>query len=347
MTIRITLKKALLAVLTLGIAGMLFAWSGLFQIAASSGHWAITEWFLHWTMQNSVRTYSTFQSPEEVRDDTAMISAAGHYRQACQMCHGAPGVPYSPVMHQATPHAPNLQKAVPEYDDDELFWIVRHGVKYTGMPAWAADNRPDEVRRMVGFLRAMPNLNDEQYQRLTVVEPASDAPAPDVPAQVLATCTGCHGANGQGRGQSDIPILGGQHPAYLYRSLKRYAAGERQSALMQVAAGQLSDREMRALAKYFAAMPGLDSAQLPNTHPILKKGLPEKQLPACESCHAPGKDAPVIAGQKQDYIAQRLINWRGDEKVIDAHKSQRSMPAIARRIPEKEIDALAAALASE
>ena len=76
MTVHLTWKRALAALVTLGLAGLLFAWSGLFQISASSGHWKITDWFLHWTMQNSVRTYSTFQTPENVRDDNGLISAA-------------------------------------------------------------------------------------------------------------------------------------------------------------------------------------------------------------------------------------------------------------------------------
>jgi hypothetical protein len=83
MTIRLTWKRLVLGLAALALLGMGFAWSGLFPIAASSGHWAITDWFLHWTMQNSARTYSTFQTPQAVRDDGAPVSAAGHFHQSC------------------------------------------------------------------------------------------------------------------------------------------------------------------------------------------------------------------------------------------------------------------------
>lgn len=342
MTIRITLKRAILTLLGLGLAAMLFAWSGLFQIAASSGHWKITDWFLHWTMQNSVRTYSTFQTPSKVRDDTALISAAGHFRQSCATCHGAPGLPPSPAMQSATPPAPDLATTVGHYDDAELFWIVQHGVKYTGMPAWPTQERPDEVRRMVGFLRRLPGMTHAQFAALT--EDSQTAPLAGLRPGLLESCTGCHGADGRGRGQGDIPILAGQKPQALAHALRGYASGERASGPMQVAAAPLSESEIAALARHFAGLPGLRDVPLPETHPIIADGLPRKQLPACAACHRPGKSAPLIGGQKATYIADRLHAWRGDEKIIDAHKPDDPMPVIARRIPEEQIEPLAQAL---
>jgi len=107
MILRISLKRAIVALLVLGVLGMLFAWSGAMQISASSGHWRITDWFLHWTMRNSVRTHAWLDAPPDPLDDEGLVSAAGHFRQACQVCHGAPGVRPSPVMQQATPPAPS------------------------------------------------------------------------------------------------------------------------------------------------------------------------------------------------------------------------------------------------
>lgn len=339
MTIRLTWKRLVLGLLAIPLLGLGFAWSGLFPIAASSGHWAITDWFLHWTMQNSARTYSSFQTPETVRDDRALISAAGHFDQACKVCHGAPGVPRSPVMQAASPPAPDLAETVGEYSDRELFWIVRHGVKYTGMPAWPTGDRPDEVRRMVGFLRQLPGMSAAQYRALV-------APAPDVPAG-LARCTGCHGADGLGRGQGDIPVLAGQQEGYLLTSLRDFASGKRQGAVMQAAVSDMTEAEMREAARYFARQPGLTGRPLPESHPILSRGLPERQLPACRDCHAPGKSAPRLTGQRADYLAARLQAWRGEETTIDAHKPRDPMAVIARRIPEPEIDAIAEALASQ
>ena len=171
---------------------------------------------------------------------------------------------------------------------------------------------------------------------------------PGVTAARIATCAGCHGADGRGRGQPDMPVLGGQSPAYLRAALEAYATGKRQSAVMANAAATLTLEDMTRLADHFAAMPGIGGVTPSGSTAaarIDREGLPKVQLPACASCHAPGKPYPVLAGQRASYIAQRLRNWRGDETVVDARKSQSTMPVIARRIPEDMIDPLARYLA--
>lgn len=340
MIVRITLKRVLLALSVLGVAGMAFGWSGVMQVSASSGHWAITDWFLHWTMRNSVRTHAALAPPPEMPGDTGLVSAAGHYKQACAICHGAPGVAPSPAMQSATPPAPDLSVTAREWSDRQLFWIIRHGVKYTGMPAWAALDRTDEVGRMTAFIRQLPGMSPARYRALTEDQPTKTFPG--VSPQLLANCTGCHGADGMGRGQADIPILAGQSFDYLRQSLRRYASGTRASGVMQVAVAPLTPAEMDALARYFSAMPGLADKAV--AHPIVTTGIPARQLPACASCHAPDKPYPVLTGQKPHYLAQRLRNWRGDDALVDARKPPDAMAVIARRLHPEEIDPLAMAL---
>jgi cytochrome c553 len=91
-------------------------------------------------------------------------------------------------------------------------------------------------------------------------------------------------------------------------------------------------------------MPGVKHAPAP-TLPIIAKGDPARQLPACGSCHAPAKDAPVLSGQRGTYLAARLRHWQGDPTVVDARKPAHGMAVIARRIPPDQIDAIAAAFA--
>lgn len=345
MTIRVTWVRVVATLFGLIAAGMLVAWAGLVPIAASSGHWRITDWFLHWTMRNSVRTQSAFGTPDDVIARQDLVSAAGHFAQSCASCHGAPGVRPLPVMQAATPPAPNLQINAKQWSDRHLYWILEHGVKFSGMPAWAATERPDEIRRMVAFVRMMPTMTPAAYRSLVDdVEPGM----PQAPRGLFARCTGCHGIDGRGRGQPDIPVLGQQKPAYLYAALKSYAAGTRSSAVMRQAAATLTDAEMRAMAAHFAAQPGLGARVAGGTgnaqaRRIAVAGLPERQLPACLSCHSPARATPypVIHGQRVMYLANRLERWRGDETIVDARKSHAVMPTIARRIPADMIMPLA------
>ncbi len=349
MTIRITWARAVAALVALAAAGLLFAWSGVFNIAASSGHWPITDWFLHWTMRNSVRTHAAFSAPSNPRADQELVSAAGHFAASCAACHGAPGRRPSPVMHAATPPAPDLSVNAKQWTDKQLFWILEHGVKYTGMPAWGAKDRPDEIRRMVAFVRRLPTMSPAEYRALSgVARGAGTTGAAALGDGVLAGCVACHGADGRGRGQPDIPVLGGQRPAYLLAALNAYANGARASAVMGNAAADLTDDQKRALAAHFAALPGIGTTAPTGSaaaRRIVERGLPAVQLPACASCHAGGKPYPVLAGQRASYLAQRLRQWRGAKEVVDARKSHATMPVIARRIPEEMIEPLAAYLA--
>jgi cytochrome c553 len=349
MTIRITWARLAAALVALVVAALLFSWSGVFNIAASSGHWQITEWFLHWTMRNSVRTHAALSAPSNPRADQDLVSAAGHFAASCAACHGAPGRRASPVMQAAMPPAPDLSVNAKEWTDKQLFWILEHGVKYSGMPAWGAKDRPDEIRRMVAFVRRLPGMTPGEYAALAGrARGAGTVGTLAVGDGVLAGCVACHGADGRGRGQPDIPVLGGQKPAYLLAALNAYASGARASAVMGNAAADLTDGQKRALAAHFAALPGIGTAAPRGTamaRRIVEQGLPDRQLPACASCHAAGKPYPVIAGQRASYIAQRLRLWRGEKEVVDARKSHATMPVIARRIPEEMIEPLAAYLA--
>ena len=76
MTLRITWKRALAATAVLFIVGMAIAWSGIINIGASTGHWAITDWFLHWSMRNTVRTYAAVTVDGPATDATGLVSPA-------------------------------------------------------------------------------------------------------------------------------------------------------------------------------------------------------------------------------------------------------------------------------
>lgn len=342
----VTWRRALIAVAVLALLGIGFIYSGIFNVAASSGHWRITTWVLHTTMRSSVRTRAALTAPEKPADATGLISAANHFDQSCAICHGAPGRLPSAVMQGATPHAPNLATIKGKYTDAQIFWILQHGIKFTGMPAWPTMVREDEVKRMTAFVQRIPGMTVPAYARLT------RPPLPAGTDRLVASCAACHGADGRGRGAPDIPVLGGQNPGYLAASLRAYRSGERASGVMANAAAPLSDRDIDALARHFAAMPGLPAQPMPSggdarAREVIARGLPRQQLPACASCHAPGKPYPVIAGQKAAYVAQRLRHWRGDKNVPDANKPHATMPVIARRIPEELIDPIARTLAGE
>jgi cytochrome c553 len=258
-------KVAALLLMAIASGGFLFAASGIMSIKASSGHWPITAWFLNFAMRRSVVTHSLGVKPPALDDRALVMKGAGHYRIGCHPCHGGPGSSQPPRIPQwMTPHPPNLAREIPKWDAPELFYIVKHGVKFTGMPAWPAQQRDDEVWAVVAFLLLLPGLTADDYQRLVRDENlAADGAAPSVdppgsreaPPIVRQSCAPCHGSDGSGRGVGAFPKLAGQKPEYFLASMKAYALGRRSSGIMEPVAAALSQEAMAELAHYYGTLP--------------------------------------------------------------------------------------------
>lgn len=319
---------AFLVVVAFG--GFLFVASGIMPIKASSGHWAITAWFLNFAMRRSVVTHSLGLETPPLEDPALVAQGAGHYEFGCLPCHGGPDLPQPVIAQQMTPHPPYLPPEISKWDADELFYIVKHGVKFTGMPAWPALQRDDEVWAVVAFLLKLPGLTAQQYQELARSRNPGAAmenlsTAKEAPRAVSESCARCHGMDGAGRGLSTFPILAGQRPTYLYASLLAFARGERHSGTMRPLATGLSFEDMREIAQYYAKLPRPSSlalganvqAAIERGREIATSGIPSKRVPACASCHGPGSAPrnpiyPDLAGQHSKYLALQLELFKKD-----------------------------------
>src|SRR5690606_18082276 len=233
---RFALARVVVVLAALGIGAALFVSAGLVPIAASEGHWPVTRWLLQFAMRRSVATSALDVPPPPLDDPALVLKGAGHYATNCLPCHGAPGRPRPPLVRQMLPQPPDLRAKVPGMTSRELFRVVKHGIKYTAMPAWVARERDDEVWAMVAFLQRLPDLDARQFESLAYGERAGQRDAAEglVPLEAqgqgaLANCVRCHGSDGAGRGNGAFPRLAGQSEDYLRASLQAYASGERNS----------------------------------------------------------------------------------------------------------------------
>lgn len=166
MTTKGILVGAVGIVILMLLVGLIVIYSGTYNVAASYPHHPIARWMFETTMKQSVR-----QRADEVPApplDLAQLETSGlrYYREMCVVCHGAPGVEPGEAGKGLRPEAPDLSKAVPEWSDKELFWIIKHGVRLTGMPAWGETHDDKEMWSMVAFLKRLPSLNAEQYKTM-------------------------------------------------------------------------------------------------------------------------------------------------------------------------------------
>jgi mono/diheme cytochrome c family protein len=148
------------------IGGFAFIYSGFCDVAASEPHWSITRWVLETARTRSIQVHAAdIQVPRGLGDPAQLLIGAEHFAAHCAVCHGAPGVSQDEIGEGLNPQPPNLVHSSEHYTPSELFWIVKHGIKMTGMPAWG-DHSDDELWAMVAFIEKLPGMSDQEYAKL-------------------------------------------------------------------------------------------------------------------------------------------------------------------------------------
>jgi len=357
--VRIRLRHLLY--LSLGAAGAVVAvlWLGLIQISASSGHWGVTDWVLHTVMRQSVKFHAPAKEPPPLDDPALVRRGAGHYESGCAACHGSPARSRGAAVMQMTPHPPDLADRIDDWRPAELFWIVKHGVKFTGMPAWPTQARDDEVWAMVAFLQAMPEMNARDYRRLAFGPEEGEGDAADLSTSVRPTeadCIRCHGTDGLGEANGAFPRLDIQPEPVLYAALKAYADGHRASGIMQSAASGLVEADLRELAAFYTkvvplagasvAADTVDGDLLARGEAIATHGIPRRDVAACDGCHgaeaaARQPDFPRIAGQYPGYLRDQLALFAAEEVERGGGRFKDLMTLSAHTLEPDEIEAVA------
>ncbi len=350
-------RHILIAVVGVPVAVLLAAWIGFFNVGASTGHWKITEWFLHFAMRAAVRTYSIGIEAPPLDDPAMLPPAAAHFAQGCAICHGAPGQPRSPVAMSMLPRPPDLSGVVDDWRDEELFRIVKHGVRFTGMPAWPSQGRDDEVWAMVAFLRKLPGLDARSYRALAFGEAGNSGTGrPGDFEAALAVCARCHGFDGAGRSER-VPIIAGQREAYMAESLKAFAEEWRASGIMELAAVEADRALWRDLARHYAlqaAAPASISSEGDGSEgdrerggEIARRGIPAEGVPACFGCHerdGGNPTYPTISGQHAASIEAQLRRFAAGNRGGTPY--QGLMAKVAEGLSEEDMRDLAAYFSS-
>jgi len=162
---RTIIASLLIAALLVVLGAGAVIYAGMYDVAATSPHSRLTSWLLETARIRSIKAQAAaVQAPPGLDDPAKVLIGVKHYAAHCAVCHGAPGVPLYPP-------PPDLAKTAPLYSPAELFWIVKHGVKMTGMPAWS-DHSDDELWATVGFLEKLPGMSEQDYAKLVMASMA-------------------------------------------------------------------------------------------------------------------------------------------------------------------------------
>ena len=165
-----TLLKLLGVLGVLILAALLFIYSGVYDVSAGSPDNGLIDWALRTTRSRSVhRAYERLEGkvPIPRLDDPEMIrTGLVHYHEMCATCHGAPGVKISEIGQGLNPYPPELAAHTAEDEPLETFWVVKNGIKMTGMPAFGVTHTDEEIWAIVAFLKRLPKLSPQEYQAL-------------------------------------------------------------------------------------------------------------------------------------------------------------------------------------
>ena len=222
-TVLITLA-ALLAAALAGVA--LMVGGGLYDVAATQQHWQPVYTLLERAMHQSVRLRARSIAPPphmaSLDDPRLLVRGAACFRDKCVQCHGAPGVAQQDFGQSMQPLPGPLVDATQRWRPRELYWLTRHGIRMSGMPAWELHLDEEDIWAVVAFLQKLPALTPQQYAQATTtaanatsavpacIRSASTAAAAMRPAdrgrgaKALAqyACSACH----------TIPGIAGSHP---------------------------------------------------------------------------------------------------------------------------------------
>lgn len=178
------------------------------------------------------------------------------------------------------------------------------------------------------------------------VSGAASADAEKARAIVAASCSACHGIDGNSTVPT-YPKLAGRHPEHVARELQEFVARKRKSHVMEPIAGQLEAADFKAIGEYFAAQkPTSEPVRDPQAAAAGKKlymdGDEERGVPACAGCHvvdgSGNKRFPRLAGQHREYLIAEMLKYRQDVRNSVA---SRLMREVAKRLTDDEIKAVA------
>lgn len=163
--------KLLVVLLVLALLGTAaFVRFGVYNVAADDPHWPITYRFMETLRGRSIAVRASDIEVPPLDDEALVRSGAGNYESMCVACHLSPGASdteQSLGLYPAPPTWSELGTVPPR----EAFWVIKHGVKMSGMPAWGKSMEDRFIWGMVALLQRFPRMTAADYEALVETSP--------------------------------------------------------------------------------------------------------------------------------------------------------------------------------
>lgn len=253
-------------------AGGIVFYAGLYDISATDPHLAPTYWLLDTGMRRSIRHRAGGIAVPDLKEKKRIAAGGPLYRLHCEQCHGGPGVAPQPFALGMTPAPAALVHTARAWPPAEIFWVVKEGIKMTGMPAWKHRLSDDEMWALVAFLPAMAHMTPQQYRAVAVQPPAPHERALDGEADPERgkramhqyACATCHAIPGVAGANAPVgppldgvgarTVLGGVLPNSPENMARWLRDPQRYAPLTAMPDLGVTERDARDMAAYLATL---------------------------------------------------------------------------------------------
>ncbi len=140
----------------------LFVGAGWYNVAADDEHTAVVHRLLTTLRDRSIAARAAKVAVPDLADPQHVRRGAGNYDSMCAGCHLKPGAEESELSRGLNPKPPAFARTT-TVDPARAFWVIKHGVKATGMAAWGKSMEDSYIWDMVAFLEQLPQMSAEQY----------------------------------------------------------------------------------------------------------------------------------------------------------------------------------------
>jgi mono/diheme cytochrome c family protein len=162
-----------LLALVAAVIGIVVAFGGYYDVGAQGEDSAPVSWALVQVRSKAIRRRAVDVPPADVQASTRIQAGARAFAtRGCVTCHGGPGADWAKFAEGLNPSPPDLKDVANDLTPAEVFWVVKHGIRMTGMPSFASAGVPDdEIWSIAAFVKALPKTSDADYKTWTNAAP--------------------------------------------------------------------------------------------------------------------------------------------------------------------------------
>lgn len=146
--------------------------SGGYDIGADTPHWEITRKVMEVVRNSSISLRSKDIELPDLSNDDLILKGAGQYAAMCVNCHLAPGQENSEIRPGLYPQPPKLSEQ--RFDPKTVFWVTKHGLKMSGMPAWGVGHDDATLWSIVAFVNKLPGMSTAHYKDIVARAPPDE-----------------------------------------------------------------------------------------------------------------------------------------------------------------------------